>query len=90
MAKSHFPEFEDDVEFVKQLIVEQGIVTFPGSVSGECSFFINVIVSAARFSYTPGPCVLHSSCLMINWWKPATESLNFVKITINTNDIAIR
>lgn len=34
MATSHFPEFEDDVAFMKQLIVEQGVVAFPGSVSG--------------------------------------------------------
>ena len=28
-----FPEFEDDVEFAKQLIVEQGVTYLPGSVS---------------------------------------------------------
>ena len=28
-----FPEFEDDVEFAKQLIVEQGVTCLPGSVS---------------------------------------------------------
>lgn len=33
MAKEHFPEFSDDVAFMKQLIVEQGVMAFPGSVS---------------------------------------------------------
>ena len=28
-----FPEFEDDVSFLKQLIIEQGVVCLPGSVS---------------------------------------------------------
>ena len=29
----HFPEFKDDVSFLKQLILEQGVVCMPGSVS---------------------------------------------------------
>ncbi len=28
-----FPEFENDLEFLKQLILEQGIVALPGYVS---------------------------------------------------------
>ena len=28
-----FPEFKDDVEFAKQLIMEQGVTCLPGSVS---------------------------------------------------------
>jgi aspartate/methionine/tyrosine aminotransferase len=28
-----FPEFKDDVEFAKQLILEQGVTCLPGSVS---------------------------------------------------------
>jgi hypothetical protein len=28
-----FPDFKDDVEFMKGLIVEQGVVGLPGSVS---------------------------------------------------------
>ena len=32
----YFPEFKDDVEFAKQLIVEQGVTCLPGSVSVAC------------------------------------------------------
>ena len=30
---SKFPEFEDDISFVKQLIIDQGVMCLPGSVS---------------------------------------------------------
>ena len=28
-----FPEFDDDISFLKQLIIEQGVVCLPGTVS---------------------------------------------------------
>ena len=29
----HFPEFEDDIAFAKQMILEQSVFCLPGSVS---------------------------------------------------------
>ena len=52
---SVFPDFEDDVAFMKNLIAEQGVVGLPGSVSS-CVYMLNSY-SYTAFNFTNLPII---------------------------------